>query len=359
MTLFSLVGIMLKKHFGLYERTILIQSAGTIKQSGVVRLMRRILSGTLIFETFGALMLMIRFIPVFGGGKGVYYAVFHSISAFCNAGFDLMGILNGESSLMRFVGDPVVNLTMMFLIFMGGIGFFVWNDIWENRFNPFRLTLHSKIALSTSGVLIIFGWLLFFLLERNASMKDLSAGEKALASLFQAVSPRTAGFFTVEQASLSEGGAFLTMLLMLVGGSSGSTAGGIKVTTAALLIIGLFSQLRNNGDIVIGKKRIEDDVCKKASMLLIIYLTVASLGTLAICSWEPFGFKSVIFESVSALGTVGLSMGITPHLKIGSKLVLTFLMYAGRVGALTLAVAVAVRKENAALKRPTDKILIG
>lgn len=359
MTVFTLFGIILRRHIGIYERSVLMETSGAPKIGGLVQLMKRILIGTAIFELLGAGLLAIRFIPAFGAGRGIYFAVFHSISAFCNAGFDLMGVLNSGASFIPFSGDVLVNLTLMFLIFMGGIGFIVWNDLWENKLNFRKLNLHSKVVLVASAVLIFVSWWLFFLFERGASMKDMSTGEAVLASLFQAITPRTAGFYTINQAALSESGSLLTMVLMLLGGSSGSTAGGIKITTFAVLFLGVFSAMRNNGDVVIGKKRLQEGIYAKASMLLMTYLFGIILFTAVMCAYEPFTLKEILFETVSAVGTVGLSTGITASLTTASKIILTVLMYAGRVGALSLALAVGKKRNTAPLKRPVDKIAIG
>lgn len=359
MTVFTLFGMLLRKHIGIYERSVIMESSGAPAIGGLVRLIRRILIGTAVFELFGACLLSIRFIPVFGAGRGIYFAVFHAVSSFCNAGFDLMGAIAPGGSFIPFANDVLVNLTVMFLIFMGGIGFIVWNDLWTNRFRFSKINLHSKVVLVSSGVFILTSWWLFFLFERSASMAGMSDGEAVLASLFQAVTPRTAGYFTVDQGSLSESGRLLTMFLMLIGGSSGSTAGGIKITTFAVLLIGVFSAMRNNGDVVVGKKRLQENIYAKASMLLMTYLSIVFVFTAVICAYEPFTLAEVLFETVSAIGTVGLSTGITPYLTGASKILVAVLMYAGRVGALSLAIAFGKKRDAAPLKRPVDKIAIG
>lgn len=359
MTLVTLFGMMMKRKIGLYERKILMDSAGSLQTYGVVRLIKRILIGTLIIEGVGALLLMIRFIPVFGVANGIYYGIFHSVSAFCNAGFDLMGRNAPFSSLTYFSSDVVVNITIMSLIIIGGLGFFVWNDIIEEKGKFKRFQLYTKIVLIATFVMITISALLFYLFECNNILDGKSAGEKILISLFSVITPRTAGFNTVQIASLSDSSKFLTMFLMLVGGSSGSTAGGIKITTFAVLLFGVIASARNDDAITIGNKRLEQSAGNRALAVLISYLTIVCVGITIITVVEDYSLTDIAIEVISAVCTVGLTVGITPYLGVISKLVLIFAMFAGRVGVLNLVLAFSEKKENPPVKKPVDKILIG
>lgn len=359
MSIITLFAMMLKKHIGLYERKLIAQSAGSNGRTGVVKLIQKVLVGTLIFEGVGTALLMIPFCRDMGFWKGLYYSVFHSISAFCNAGFDIMGFQGQFSSFTNYTGDPIVVLTLSTLIFWGGIGFIVWADIVDNRFNWKKFQLHTRVALIASVLLIGVSSLLFFLFEKDHIMKNMSAGEAFLASLFQAITPRTAGFNTIDTASLSESSSLLTMILMFIGGSSGSTAGGLKVTTFVVLLLGLFALSRNKGEISIGKRSIEQSQLLKAFTLFSLYLLTSIIFTLVIVAIEPFSLKSILFEVISAIGTVGLSTGITPLLSVTSKLLIMLLIYIGRVGIITFVLAFSDTKNTSAVKKPTDRILIG
>lgn len=359
MSIITLFAMMLKKHIGLYERKLIAQSAGSNGRTGVVKLIQKVLVGTLIFEGGGTALLMIPFCRDMGFWKGLYYSVFHSISAFCNAGFDIMGFQGQFSSFTNYTGDPIVVLTLSTLIFWGGIGFIVWADIVDNRFNWKKFQLHTRVALIASVLLIGVSSLLFFLFEKDHIMKNMSAGEAFLASLFQAITPRTAGFNTIDTASLSESSSLLTMILMFIGGSSGSTAGGLKVTTFVVLLLGLFALSRNKGEISIGKRSIEQSQLLKAFTLFSLYLLTSIIFTLVIVAIEPFSLKSILFEVISAIGTVGLSTGITPLLSVTSKLLIMLLIYIGRVGIITFVLAFSDTKNTSAVKKPTDRILIG
>jgi len=285
--------------------------------------------------------------------------VFHAISAFCNAGFDLMGMRAPFSSLTNYVSDPLVSLTICMLIIIGGLGFLVWRDLVRCRFRWKRLQLHSKLVLTTSGILLLGGGLLFLGFEWNASMADLSIPEKLLASFFQAVTPRTAGFNTVDLSKLSDSGNLLTDFLMLIGGSPGSTAGGIKTTTLAVLVLSALASARGRMRVNTFRMSIERETLRQASSILLIYLGMSLTAILAICAIEPFGLKAVTFEVVSAIATVGLSLGLTPQLSSASRVILILLMYAGRIGGLSFVLLFSERRSEPPLDRPTGKILIG
>lgn len=357
MTLMTLISFFVHHKVSLHQRQMLLQSVGSLQMSGVMSSFRQILLGTFVVEGIGAVLLSVRFYPMFGR-RGIWYAIFHSVSAFCNAGIDLLGN-TGSSSFSAYYNDPLINFTLMFLIIMGGLGFLVWSDLLRNLFRWKRLRLHSKLVLSISAVLIFGGWVLLYLTERRGAFAGMGEGEKLLASLFQSVTTRTAGFVTVDQGTLTDSGAVISMVLMLVGGSPGSTAGGIKTTTVAVFFLSILRLCRNREDVTVFKKRIEDRIVRQAGAIVGIYLLVALAATVAISALEGVGLREVLYEVVSAIATVGLSMNLTPTLGVGSRLILILLMYAGRLGGLSLFLALAESGERQMLTRPTEDILIG
>lgn len=359
MTVVTLFSMVFKRNIGLHERTLLSQSAGTLSLGGIVKLIRRIVLGTFIIEGIGAILLSTRFIPKMGLAEGIYNSVFHAISSFCNAGFDILGKYGEFSSLTTFYDDVVINVTVMLLIVIGGIGFIVWNDIIKFRFKLKSYLLHSKIVIVTTIFLIFSGAILFFVFEYNSTFAGESTGNKIMLSFFQSVTTRTAGFNTINIGELSESGNLLTRMLMFIGGSPGSTAGGIKTTTFAVMIIGAIASSRHAPNINIFRKRLDENIVKQAAAIFTIYMFAILTATLIICAIQPFTAKQVMFEAISAAGTVGLSTGITPDLNIVSKLIITFLMYGGRVGGLTIALVLAEKRVHVPLDRPTEKILIG
>ncbi len=360
MTIITLVAMFMKRQIGLFERTILMRAAGTVRFSGVILLIKRIIVGTAIFEGVGTLFLLIRFVPIMGFWNGLYNAIFHSISAFCNAGFDLMGKYGAFSSLTAFSNDVVVNLTIMALIFVGGLGFLVWSDIWDKRGDIRQTSLHTRVAFITTVVLIVLPTLITFALERNRAFATMNWGEALLASAFQTVSYRTAGFNTVDLTSMSEGSYLMAVVLMLIGGSPGSTAGGIKTTTIVVMLLGVYVTVRNKEDIEIGKRRLDNKLVRQANAIVAFYFILSLSAVYAISLVEKgLNMHSIVFEVVSALGTVGMTLGITTKLSVFSKFVLIILMFMGRLGALTLLTAFMEKRENPPLKRPVEKILIG
>ena len=360
MTLVSAMFLIFKRGIGIGSRiAFMMDSRG--KYNGVGTLLRRIVVGTALCETVGALILMLRFIPDFGAAKGIYFSVWHSVSAFCNAGFDLMGTVEngGFVSLTAYVGDPIVTLTLSALIILGGLGFCVWGDIIDCKFNYRKFQLNTKVVLIVNLILITAGTLLFLLFERD-TFSDLNFGQRLLASFFGSVTPRTAGFNTVDNAALSESGYLLTVLLMFIGGGSGSTAGGIRVGTFAVVITGMIAVCRGRRDINMGKRRIEYSLLSQALAILVACLMVLIISVMTICTIEPTAtFKAVLFECVSALSNTGLSLSLTPHLAAASKVIIILLMYAGRVGILTLTLALGEKKTAAEIRRPIDSLLIG
>ena len=359
MTFITLTSMLLGKRLGLYDRKVLMQSAGNITLDGTATLIRKIIPFTFVFEFAGAALLAIRFIPEFGVLRGIYAAVFHAISAFCNAGFDLMGMRAPFSSLTAYVSDPLVSLTICMLIIIGGLGFLVWRDLVRCRFRWKRLQLHSKLVLTASGILLFGGWLLLLGFEWNASMADLSIPEKLLASFFQAVTPRTAGFNTVDLSKLSDSGNLLTDFLMLIGGSPGSTAGGMKTTTLAVLLANAAATFRQRDSAQLFGRRVDCGAVKTAATILTMYLALFFGGGVFISVYENLPLSSCLYEAASAVGTVGLTLGITPQLHIPSQMVLIALMYLGRVGGLTLIYAAVSSKKTGSAKLPQESITIG
>ena len=361
MTVIALAAMMMNRRIGLRQRTLLVESISTLHIGGIVRLVRRALYGTLLLELAGALLLSLRFVPLLGPGRGVFYAVFHAVSAFCNAGFDLMGTVSGPfSSLESFVSDPLVDLVAVSLILLGGLGFFFWDDLIENRFRFRRLQLHTRVVLVITPVIVLVPACLFFCFEAGASMAGMDAGTRVLASLFSAVTPRTAGFDTVPTAELSPAGSLLTILLMLTGGNPGSTAGGAKTTTMLVLLLLALSILRREEDIRLFGRRLPGDLMRRACSIVIIYVSLAMLSTLAICAAQPeLALTDVIIEVFSAINTVGMSTGVTRQMGVFSQLILILLMYAGRLGSLTFALLIARHPSPSPLRCPQDRILIG
>lgn len=359
MTFVMISGLLLGKTIHVQERRLVMQSSGTLELSGMVRMIKRIVFGTVLFESLGAILLATQFVPEMGWGTGIYYSIFHSISAFCNAGFDLMGCYEPFSSLTRYVENPVVSLTICGLIIVGGLGFLVWGDIAKNRFHLRSYRLHSKITISMTVILLLGGSLLFYLFEKDHLLADASPLKSVLASFFAAVTPRTAGYNTLPVGELSQSSSLLTIILMFIGGGTGSTAGGIKVTTFVVLAMTVLSSAQQKSQVSVFKRQLDPGITRQASAIASIYLAMILLCTLIICALQPYSLRDVLLEVVSAIGTVGLTAGITPVLDPISKLLLILLMYGGRLGALSLALAFAERKDVVPLNRPVEKILIG
>ncbi len=342
----------------LQNTRVLMQAAGNDRFSGIRPLIRRMFLGTALCEGAGTLLLATRFIPAFGWGKGIWFSVFHSVSAFCNAGFDLLGDYRGGASLSAFALDPVVNLTVMLLIIVGGLGFVVWSDLLDCKFRLRNLKFHTRLVLVTTAALLVGSFALFFVLEYNHAFKGYTVPEKLLLSLFQAVTPRTAGFATVDMAKLSDSGAVFTMILMFIGGSPGSTAGGIKTTTLAVLLLSTGAAALKRTPAAF-KRRIDDETVRQAGAILTIYMTATLTATMIISAVEALPLRETLFEVVSAIGTVGLSMNVTPTLSYVAKFILTVFMFAGRIGGLSAAFALAAGKNPSPVSYPVGKVLIG
>ncbi len=360
MTMGVVFAMILKKKITLSVRGLVQESMNANQVGGMVKLVKNVFLGTVLIEGIGALLLAIRFVPQFGVPKGIYYSIFHSISAFCNAGIDLMGSVSGEySSLSDYVKDPLVSLVVSALIIVGGIGFLVWGDIRKNGVKWKRYTLHTKIALSVTFVLLAGGTVLFYIFERNYTLADMSVGEGILASFFDSVTARTAGFNTTDTAALSSSSKLLTILLMFVGGSPGSTAGGIKTVTMMVLFVYVWSNLRGSKSCNIFGRRLWDEDIKKASNVIIISLIMAMAAALAISSIQDIPMEDIMFEIFSAIGTVGMTTGITRSLSVVSRLLIILLMYCGRIGSMSFALSFTERKKVAPIQLPAEKVMIG
>jgi len=302
---------------------------------------------------------MLHFIPMMGIKSGIYNAVFHSVSAFCNAGFDLMGKYGQFSSLSYFVNDFHVNFILIFLIVAGGIGFVVLDDIRIYKFKFEKYSLHSKITLTVTGILILLGLVLFYAFESNGELAGFTVPEKIVASLFQSVTARTSGFNAIDTSKLKEASVILAMAFMFIGGGSGSTAGGIKTSTLAILALSAVNSTRQMNKMMVFKRMLSDKTVKYASSIVTIYFFVVITAAILMCLVEPFSMREALFECVSALGTNGLSLGITPKLGSAAKTIVIILMFSGRLGWLTLLLAFARKHIDPSFERPGEKILIG
>lgn len=353
------ISIILRRKIGLKERGLLQESVNTLQIGGVVRLAKRIILGTCIFEGAGAVLLSLRFIPQYGFFRGIFYGIFHSISAFCNAGFDLMGNREPYSSFVAYYDDWLVNLVIMSLIIIGGIGFIVWDDIYRHKLNFKKYLLHTKIVLVSTGVLVFGGGLLFYLLERNNLLVGMNPGGQILTSIFSSVTARTAGFNTTDTGALTDGSKLLTIILMFIGGSPGSTAGGIKTTTIVVLLLCVYSNIKQTYGVNIFGRRLEEEVIKRAGTILTINLLLALTACLLIMAIQPLGFSDILFETFSAIGTVGMTTGITRALEPLSRVIIIILMYSGRIGSLSFALAFVQSKRKAHVQQPAEAINVG
>ena len=343
------------RKISLMQRSTMKDAISAPKVGGIVRLTRFILRGTFLIELLGALAMLPAFCRDYGW-RGIWMAVFHSISAFCNAGFDILGTENNlYPSLTGYAGSPGINITIMLLIVIGGIGFLTWDDVCENKWRFHRYRMQSKVILVTTFALIVLPALLFFFVDFDA----LPLGERIQAALFQSITPRTAGFNTVALPAMSSASQGLMVLLMLIGGSPGSTAGGIKTTTLAVLLANAAATFRQCENAQLFGRRIDCSTIKTATTILTMYLTLFFGGAAFISVYENLPLSACLYETASAVGTVGLTLGITPQLRIPSQIVLITLMYLGRVGGLTLIYAALSGKKATVAKLPQEQITIG
>ena len=360
-TMGVLFSMFLRRKISLSTRSLLQESMNANQLGGMVKLVRGILKGTLLFEGTGAILLAIRFVPQYGFLKGVYYSVFHAISAFCNAGFDLMGTQSGAySSFVSYVSDPIVPTVFMILIVVGGIGFFVWQDLAVNKWNWKKYSLHTKLVLSSTAVLLIGGTIVYYLLERQNVLAGMSTGEGIFAAMFSSVTARTAGFNTTDVGGLTTASKLFTMMLMFVGGSPGSTAGGIKTVTLMVMLVYVWSNLRGCRSCNIFGRRLDDENIKKASNVIVISILLAVTAILALsCLQQELPLEDLMLEVFSAIGTVGMSTGITRSLTTASRLIVILLMFCGRIGSMSFALSFTERKKVAPVQLPSEKVMIG
>lgn len=360
MTIVIMLSMFLGQKIGLTARSLMCESINTMHLGGIVRLTKRIMKGTLIFEGAGAVILTLRFMSDMDFPNALFCGIWHSVSAFCNAGFDIMGRFGDNVSLAPYVGDITVNLTIMVLIVVGGLGFFVWDDLCEKKFRFKKYSLHTKIVLCMTAFLIFVPAVLFFFSESGAAYEGLNARERVLASFFSSVSPRTAGFSTTDVAALSPVGELLTTALMFIGGSPGSTAGGIKTTTIAVMIFSVISGARNRSVTNIFGRRLENNDFRRASSVIVINMTLALLMGGIISAFEPMlELQEVLFETFSAIGTVGLTRGITHMLSPISRVLVALLMYCGRVGSLSFAIIFTGSRARPSVVFPVERVNIG
>ncbi|WFA09882.1 TrkH family potassium uptake protein [Tissierella sp. Yu-01] len=355
MTLATIMALLIGKKITLKERLVIKEQLNQETMSGLVRLTKYVVLATFSIEGIGALLFSTRFIPMYGLVKGIWYSVFHAISAFCNAGFDISG-----DSIVPFVGDYVINLTICGLIIVGGLGFTVYLDIGKHK--KFRkFSLHTKLVLTITSALLILGTLIFYMLESDnqLTLGDLNLNQRILASFFQATVPRTAGFYSVNMAALRDSSIFLMIILMFIGGSPCSTGGGIKTTTFGSLVLATLSVIKGNKDVVAFKKRISYDVINKSIAIIMIGLIWVVSVSFILTITEDADFLDLLFETTSAFATVGLTTGVTPELSDVGKLILTFTMYAGRVGPLTMAFAFSKHHKPVSYKYSEGNIMVG
>lgn len=361
----SFIFMLIGKRITLKERMVLQESLNETSLSGIVRMARNILLVTLVIESIGILLLMTRFVPDFGIAKGLWFSVFHAISAFCNAGFDLLGLGN---SLASYVNDPIVNFTIMGLIITGGIGFFIILEVFQRLTHRQRhkFSTHTKIVLITTAALIAAGFLIFFTVEYNnpKTLGPLPIGGKIMSALFESVTTRTAGYATIAQGDMTSVSKLTAIILMFIGASPAGTGGGIKTSTFTVVMLVVFSIIRGHEDVTVMKRRLGKDVAMRAVAITFLSLAFVCLLTIALSVAEAktFEISDLLFELTSAFGTVGLSTGITFHLSAASKIIVILAMYAGRVGLLTITIAIANRmssKTQHKMKYPEDKVMVG
>ena len=359
-TLALAIAMFSKKKIGLSQRSVMQEAIAAPSLGGIVRLTGFIIRIVLCLEGVGVAILFAAFYQKFGFAKGLWYAIFHAVSAFCNAGFDLMGSEVPFCSLCDYVGNPLVNIAITGLIVLGGIGFISWRDLYQHKWHFSRYRMQTKVILTTTAALLAMGFVYFFAIEfSKPGFADLSLGERAWAAWFASVTPRTAGFNTVDLTKLSDAGQLMSIGLMLTGGSPGSTAGGMKTTTVAVLFAACFSVFSRKEDTNFYGRRISNQIIKQAVAVSSMYLVLFLLGGFCISEIESLPLLTCLFESASAIGTVGLSMGITPGLCGVSRAILVSLMFFGRVGGLTLIYAVASQKKKPPLRLPEEKITVG
>lgn len=354
MTVTIFISMLLGRRIGLHSRAVLMDTVGALQMGGIVRLTRRILTVTAVCEGLGAVTLLFWFCPRYGL-RGIWMSVFHAVSAFCNAGFDLLGT---GASLTTVAGEPLLNIVLMTLVVCGGLGFLVWDDILTHRFHFSKWRLHSKIAFTGTLMALVLGTVAFFILEEDHAFAGVPTSQQILMAAFQSVTPRTAGFNTADLTALSESGKLLTMVLMLIGAGSGSTGGGIKINTFAVLVLTALARVRRREDVELFGRRLDAGDIFKAFSVSIMYFMTCMLGCMVLCL-DGISMDDALFESLSAMGTVGLTLGVTPTLTAAGKIVVTLMMFAGRVGSMSVLMAMVRDRPVPKLRRTPEKILIG
>lgn len=355
MTLATFFPLLLRKKIGLKSRQILKEQLNIDTLQGIMKLFRYVLVFTFLVEFLGAFFLSLRFVPMFGMGKGLWYSIFHSVSAFCNAGFDLLG-----DSIYPFRNDPLINITLMSLIVIGGLGFMVTAEIFRKRSFK-KLSTHAKLVLIISVVLIVIGTLAFYLIERQAGGVLYQEGIKnsILQSIFQSVSARTAGFYSVKLNQMHDTSVLLLSVLMVIGGSPGSTAGGLKTTTFGVLVLSTISIFKQEDEVTIFNKHIDSKTIRKALAIIMVYLGLIFLVIFILSLSENFKVLDISYEVASAFGTVGASRGITGDLSKIGKILITLSMYLGRIGPMTMAYSIGLKSATKYIRYPEANISIG
>lgn len=357
----TLLVFLLRKRIGLKQRLVMAQALSISDMDGIVRLQKTVLVGSFLIEGIGALILFARFLPEYGLGNALRWSVFHSVSAFCNAGFDIFGVLQPDAGLILFQSDPVVLLTLCCLIVIGGLGFLVWQEVQQKR-SFRRLSVYARLVLLTTFALIVVGWIILCLLEWDnpRTLGPMSVGDKLLNGLFQSVTLRTAGFASIDQAGLTEGGKAVSIVWMLIGGSSGSTAGGLKTVSFVVLILFMAARARGRESVCVFRRTIPQGQVLDAMTIGIILIFLAIFGGIFISSTSNVSVTDGVFESVSALATVGLTAGATRVMSVPAKLLIILYMYFGRVGVLTISLGfLAGNRAEERYRYAETKLLIG
>lgn len=361
MAIASLGIAVLGKKAGLRQRMLMAQAWSIEDMAEVVRIQKWVIFGSLCVQLAGALILFLRFLPTYGAGQSAWWAIFHAISAFCNAGFDITGSVSPGASLIVFNQDPVVCITVMALVVIGGLGFFVWKEVATVR-NFRKFSVYTKLVLITTAILLVSGAVLFCLMEWNnpATIGVMDTPHKILNGAFQSVTVRTAGFTSVDQAALTDGSKALSIVLMLIGGASGSTAGGIKVGTFVVVLLFIWSRARGKNTVTAFKRTIPQEKVLDAMTIIGMVVSLAVAGAVFIAATCPVGFADAFFETASALGTVGLTAGVTPSLTVPAQWMIILFMYFGRVGVMTLSLGFLMgNKAENRFRYANTNILIG
>lgn len=355
--------VLSKRRISLSTRMVLQETLNSDRMSGEIRSLLNIIKTASAIQVLGVILLGIYFVPLFGWKKGLWYSLFHAVSSFCNAGFDLFG-----NSLVGFQNNPWVLMVISFLIIAGGLGFFVWSDLLLRAKGKRQLSLHSKLALWITASLLVLGALSFLITEyNNPELSTGAFGKRIFNTIFMSVTPRTAGFYSIDYFSMTHAGLMLTMVLMFIGGTSGSTAGGLKTTTFAVLLIKIYSTFKGRSHAEIHDRTIREGTVTRAFTLFFLFLSVIILSTMILSITEVIpdvnglGLEYIVFEVVSAIGTVGLTMGLTPELTIIGKIIILLLMFIGRVGVMTVFFSLVLRanQKEASFKYPEETIIIG